>query len=150
MSVLDDLMTAIDAYETDKCDTQIVNFSITGSGGTVLNVGETFQFRVKVSNQGHLDMRNVKVRVNGTQFADVSLSAGSFSGTVVTDPFPLASFQSHTTGIFRGKAKIQTNGAKDIVTARIEAWDASFDHLLADHTGAGVAEGKLNKNIALT
>ncbi|QTA84245.1 hypothetical protein [Desulfonema magnum] len=148
MSIIEDLRIAVDNYETDNCKTEIVNFEITGGGGTVLNETETFMFRVRVTNQSHLDMKNVTVRVSGTSFADVAfLLIGPFGRSAVSRPFNLDAHQVHTTLFFRGKCKRVTNGTKDIVTARINSWDASFDHILRDHTGAGAAEGKLNKEI---
>jgi len=150
MSLIDDLRNAVDAYETDQCATEIVDFAITGNGGSILNVGETFQFKVKVTNQGPLDMKNVRLRANGTSFADVALSTGSFGSSALSSSFNLDAHQNHTTGLFRGKCKASTSGAKDIATARVDSWDASLDHILIDHTGAGAAEGKLNKNISPT
>jgi hypothetical protein len=117
--------------------------------GTV-NVGETFEFKVKLTNQGPLDMKSVRLRANGTQFADVALSTGSFGSSALAGFFDLDAHQIHTTGVFRGKCTKSTGGAKDIVTAQVDVWDASLDHILIDHTGAGAAEGKLNKNISPT
>lgn len=92
-------------------------------------------------------MKNVKVRARGTQYADVALRSGSFGSSKVSGAFNLDAHQRYTTGIFRGKAKKVTVGLKDIVSARIDVWDASLDHILRDHTGAGAAEGRLNKEI---
>ena len=150
MSLIDDLRNAVEAYDTDQCITEIVDFAITGGGGSILNVGETFEFKVKLTNQGPLDMKSVRLRANGTQFADVALSTGSFGSSALAGFFDLDAHQIHTTGVFRGKCTKSTGGAKDIVTAQVDVWDASLDHILIDHTGAGAAEGKLNKNISPT
>ena len=147
MGFIDDLKNAVDNYETDNCRTEIVNFVIEGDGGTVLNETETFKFQVRVHNDSHLDMKNVRVRAIGTFYADVAGTSGSFGSSVVCRAFNLDAHQNYTTGYFRGKCKAITNGAKYIVTARIDSWDASFDHILNDHTGAGIAEGKLKKEI---
>ena len=151
MSIIDDLRKAIDRYETDNCKTEIVDFSITEGGETILNVGDTFQFKVKVTNQGNLDMKSVRVAVFGMSHADVALGTGVFALNVTYGAFSLDAHQTYTTDFFRGKAKAATGGAAtDIVFARIESWDASFDHLLKDHTGAGEVEGRLNKQISPT
>ncbi len=149
MPIIDDLRDAVNNYETDNVKTEIVEYSITGGGGSVLDVGETFQFKVKVTNQNCLDMKSVRVQANGTQYADVALMTGSFGSTAVSGAFNLDALQNYTTGFFRGKAKKATGagGAKDIVTAGIASWDASLDHILVDHSGAGEAEAKLNKEI---
>ena len=116
MGFIDDLMNAIDSYETDNCATEIIDFSITGGGGTVLNVNETFQFKVRVRNQSHIDMKNVKVQAIGTKYADVALLAGAFSGNAISGAFNLDAHQIYTTGFFRGRAKAVTEVPKDIVT----------------------------------
>lgn len=149
MTVIDDLRIAIDNYETNSCATEILNFSIDG-GGTVLNIGDTFKFQVRVFNQGPLDMRNVRLRALGSSFADVATLSSDFASSATSGTFNLDAHQTHMTGLFRGKAKAITSGAKDIVTARVDAWDASLDHILVDHANLGAAEGKLNKDILPT
>jgi len=146
MAFIDDFRSAVDKYETDNCKTEIVSFAIV-SGGTVLNQGETFKFKVKVTNESHLDMKNVKMQALGSSYADVALSSGAYGGSAVSGAFNLDAHQSYTTGYFMGKAKLVTSGAKDIVTARIYSWDASLDHILIDHTGKGAAEGKLHIDV---
>jgi len=126
-----------------------VKFAITGGGGTELHTGETFHFMVTVTNESHLDMKNVKVRVNGTEFADVAFKSGSFGNSADSKPFDLDAGKDYTTDYFRGKAKKITNGKKDIATAQISSWDASFDHILMDHSGEGTVEGKLKQEIKL-
>ena len=148
MSVIDDLNNAVANYATDKCKTEIVNFSVTSGPGQTLNNQETFQFKVKVINDGSLLMENVTVQANGTQYADVALSTGSFGSHAVSVAFNLDAFQDYTTtGFFRGRAKAVTDGAKDIVTAQIASWDASLRHILVHRTGAGQPEGKLHQDI---
>jgi hypothetical protein len=147
MGLIDDLTNAVEVYETVNCKTEIINFSIISGGTVVLNKDEIFQFQVKVTNQGQLDMLNVKAQALGSIYADVALSTGAFGGNAISGAFNLLANQSHTTGFYRGKAKMVTNGAKDIVTARIFTWDASFDHILKDHTGTGANEGKLNMDV---
>jgi hypothetical protein len=150
MSVLDDLQVAIENYDTDKCKTEIVNFSIV-SGGAVLNEGEIFKFRVRVTNEGHLTMRNVTLQALGTVYADVRLDNNALpwgpSATASPVNLTLGQGESYTTGIFQGRAKLATPGPQDIVRARISQWDASFDHILSFHADYGAAEGKLTKVI---
>lgn len=145
--IFEDLRSAIDKYATENCKTEIL-FALPADHDRV-NLGEVFPFTVKVTNKGQLDMKNVKVRAMGTADADVSLSspAAVFGPSAVSQAFDLEAHQSHTTGNFRLKAKAVTNGAKDIVTARIDVWDATLDHILRDHSGVGAAEGPLNIEI---
>jgi hypothetical protein len=149
MSVIDDLNTAVANYATDNCDTTIEGFSVTSGAGTSLNVGDEFQFKVKIHNKGALGMKNVKIRVDGTKWADVALSGstGTFGSTALLDETPPISIDantSFTTGFFRGKGKLDTNNvAQDIVTARIDGWDGELD-FLNDSSGAGAYEGTLH------
>lgn len=136
----EEMRRALTNYPTANCETDIVNFSKPGS---VLNVGEIFQFQIRVINQSHLDMKNVKVRALGSTYADVATATGSFSGSVVSQPFSLDAHQSHITEVLRGKAKKVSSTAQEIVRAQIYAWDANLDHLLYDHSGAGSSEGQL-------
>jgi hypothetical protein len=151
MSVIDDLRAAVANYATDNCETTIEEFSVTSGTGTSLNEGDEFQYKVKVSNDGELDMKNVQIRVNGTDWADVALSGstGKFGPTALLDaPLNINAKTSFTTGFFRGKGKLETKGVKeDIVTARIDGWDGVLDHILNDHSQAGADEGKLNEEV---
>jgi hypothetical protein len=157
MSVIDDLATAVANYATDDCDTTIVGYSVTTGQSTgptaTLNSGDEFQYQVEVINNGQFDMKNVKIRVNGTKWADVALSGstGVFGSTALLDPTPpinIDAGKSFTTGFFRGKAKANTNNlSEDIVTAQIDGWNAVWDHILNDRSGSEANEGKLNKTV---
>jgi len=170
MSVIDDLNTAVASYATNDCDTTIEQFSVStghsqGPLGT-LNVGDEFVFKVKVVNNGKLDMKNVKIRVNGVvgvvngkpvEWAKVALSGstGVFDKTALLDPTPpinIDAGQSFTTGFFRGEASAATPSSatkgEDIVTAQIDGWDGVLDFILNDSSGSGDAEGTLTKVIS--
>jgi hypothetical protein len=159
MSVIDDLGTAVANYATNDCDTTITGYSVTtgtstGPTGT-LNSGDEFQYQVKLVNNGEFDMKNVKIQVNGSKWADVALSGstGVFGPTALLDPSPpinIDAHQSFTTGFFRGKAKKgadTNNKPEDIVTAQIAGWNGVLDHILNDRSGSGAAEGTLNKEV---
>lgn len=151
MSVIDDLNTAVADYANSDCDIKIVGFSVTtGSSTTTLNPKEYFQYQVKVSNNGKLNMKNVKIRVNGSDWAKVALSGstGVFDKTALLDPTPPINIdpgQSFTTGFFRGYATAGTpsSATEVIVTAQIDGWDAELDSILNDSSGSGMANGTL-------
>jgi hypothetical protein len=151
MTVLDDLADAVKAYATDQVATRIVDFAISSGNGTALNVGETFTFKVRVTNHGVLYMKDVRIRVLATEFADVrSQSSSTFGSGATASAFDLSSFNGDgTTGVFVGRAKKVTGtAAKDIVTAGIFSWDPDLNNLLRDNSKEGVQEGKLTKTIA--
>ena len=151
MSVLDDLANAVANYATDNCATTIGGFSVTTGPGTSLNVGDEFQYQVTVSNNSQLSMKNVKIRVNGSKWADVALSGstGKFGSTALLEaPLNINAHTSFATGFFRGKAKLDTSGVtQDIVTAQIDGWDGVLDHILNGHSQSGADEGRLPETI---
>jgi hypothetical protein len=148
MTVIDDLEAAVSAYATNNCKTEIVARGLDPGAGSVLNVGETFRFRVRIENQGPLDMKNVTVTARATEFANVARSnEQQFSDLATSNPFDLDAQQIHHVD-FRGKATKVTGAAeKDIVTAQISAWNGSLDHILVDQSVQGASEGKLKLKV---
>ncbi len=132
MSVIDDLATAVQQYLADKCKVEIVD--VTGFGRHLV-VGEIANFKVKVSNNGDLDMKMICVQVSGSKFADIVGMPAAFmfleAGKSDTRPF-------------RARATQPTGGQADIVSARIIGWNASMDHILTDHSGASAVPTALN------
>lgn len=149
MSLIDDLKNMVEIYETNNCTTEIREFSVIPPGGSVLNVGETFQFKVKVTNESELDMTSVMIRAIGSSHADVKYGGGIYSSSAVAGPFNIPAHQTYVSNFFQGRANGATVGAEVIVSARIDTWNASFDHILTDHSGFGVAEGTLTKQISI-
>lgn len=143
-TIIDNIKSALESYATDKCKTEIVEFSLLSGSGQILNKGETFQFKVRVSNESHLNMKNVRVRVNGTPFADVGRNGEPFSAYQFSGAFNLDAHNDLTTGIFLGKAKKVTIEPQKIITARIDSWNANLDDLLLNHTKQGEYEAAVN------
>jgi hypothetical protein len=156
--IIDELVSAVNVYATDNVATQIVDVDVSGTG-EVLNVGDVVEFKVRVTNQGQLNMKGVVVRVVGTEYADVSSSGanGPFSSQADSASFNLESLpplspypppSTHTTGPFWAKMTKKTGAiAPNIVTAGILKWDASLDHILFAHSGRGAREGALSAQI---
>lgn len=147
MPILEDIQTAIDNYPEENVDVSVTDYVIIAPGGSSLNTNDKAQFKVNVTNSGELDMLSTTVRVNGTQFADVSVDNINFSSSATSAAFTVSAQGSQKTALFYLKAKAATSGSQDIVTARIQSWDAGWDHLLKAHSTAGPSEGKLNKQV---
>ncbi len=104
MTAIDDLEAAVSAYATNNCKTETVARGLDPGAGSVLNVGETFRFRVRIENQGPLDMKNVTVTARATEFANVARSnEQQFDDSATSNPFDLDAQQVHHVD-FRGKA----------------------------------------------
>lgn len=72
----------------------------------------------------------------------------NFQMNPISQSFNLTAFSEHTTGVFHGIAKNDTDDKiETVVTAKIIKWDASLDHLLTDHSNQGSVRGKLKVEI---
>ncbi len=148
MGVIEDIKAAISSYPTKSVDVTVTSYALLPSQGTTLNKNELFKFKIKVQNTGCLNMNGVKVKVEGTSFATVATaSGGAYSSSATSSTFSVPAFGSYETGYFYGKATAATSGAKTIVTAKVEEWDANLDYLLNSASMAGPSEGKLDKDI---
>jgi hypothetical protein len=141
MPFLTDLQNAIEDYPKDRCTVEIVNYSVLSGPTQLLNVQDRFQFSVKVTNRGPLNMKKVVVRAIGTEFADVGPDgATTFGDHYDSHEYSLAAndgeIHSFTAGPFSGRANKKTPATggvaqvPPIVTARIQSWDADLDYLL--------------------
>jgi hypothetical protein len=147
MAFFDDFRQAVDTYDGDNMDVNLVAFQFLGPGQK-LNPGEWFRFQVQVFNNGQLNLKGVTVLIKGTSFAQVSLMPSNPVSSVTLGFGAMPAHSSAQSGIWvYGFATAETNGAKDVVTAGIGSWDADLNHLLNDHSGFGPPEGKVNVEI---
>jgi len=147
MGFFDDFRSAIDNYDGDNMDVKLVAYQFLGAGSK-LNPGEWFRCQVQVSNQGHLDLKGVTVSINSTTYAKVSLTQSNPGSAVTVSIGNMSAHSSKQSGVWiYGYAIQETSGAKDVITARVQSWDADLDHLLRDHSAWGPKEGKINVEI---
>lgn len=146
-SFFDDFRNALEAYPGDSMDVNLVAYQFLGMG-SMLNPGEWFRCQVQVFNNGHLNLKGVTVSVNSTPYAKVSLTQSNpvSAVTVSFGDMPAHSSRQSSAWVY-GQAIAPTSGAKDVITARIAAWDADLNHLLTNHTSWGPPEGKINVEI---
>ena len=147
MGFFDDFANALDRYDGDYMDVKLVAYQFLGTGAK-LNPGEWFRCQVQAFNNGHLNLKGVTVSINSTSYAQVSLTQSN-PGSSVTVPFGnmAAHSSAQSSAWIYGYATAATTGAKDVITARIAAWDADLNHLLNDHSSWGPPEGKINVEI---
>lgn len=147
MGFFEDFRKAIDDYDGDSMEVKLVGYQFLGAGSK-LNPGEWFRCQVRVANQGHLDLKNVVVGINGTTYAKVNLAYGNPGSFVTVSMGNMAAHSSKQSSAWiYGYAVKETSGVKDIITARVYTWDADLDHLLRDHSAWGPKEGKINVEI---
>ena len=147
MSFFDDFKNAIEVYDGDNMDVKLVAYQFLGPG-TKLNPGEWFRCQVQVYNNGELNLKGVTVSINSTSYAKVSLTQSNPVSSVTLPFGDMAAHSSKQSGAWiYGYTTAATSGAKDIVTAKIAAWDADLNHLLNGHSSWGPPEGKINVEI---
>ena len=135
MGVLEDLDADINAYPAANVEIDIIEFT---GGGIHINVGEVWDFKVRVNNKGPLNMKNLNLHLRGSTWAFVSRSDdGPFSGEIFS---PYRDVGAHSAVIFQTfyiKAFAPTDGGgtvdEDIVSAHISSFDADLSHILSGH-----------------
>ena len=147
MGFIEDFKNAIDVYDGEYMDVKLVSYQFLGPG-TRLNPGEWFRCQVQVYNNGHLNLKGVTVNIGGTSYAKVSLTQSNPVKSVTVPFRDMGAHSSKQSGAWiYGNATAETSGAKDVITARIAAWDADLNHLLNGHSSWGPREGKINVEI---
>ena len=154
MSLIDDLLTAINNYPSEDVEISITNFS---EPGTHINQGELCSFEVKVENNGQLDMINVKLHIEGSNWASVAVSAWhggptGFSSSAISEARDVKSHTSTTFGRFYMMADTATpdhgQADRDLFTVHLSTYDADLEHLLRGHGHhAGNPEEPYNRHI---
>ncbi len=155
MGMYDDLLTAANDYPSDNIVISVTDFQ---EPGTHINVGETCSFKVRVENNGQLDMKDVKLHVEGSEFASVSVTdflgffPTGFSNSVISGGRNIDAHSSETYGDFHIRASAATPDGgtenRDLFTIHISKFDADMHHILSDHSHhAGSPEEAYNRHI---
>src|SRR5262245_33558781 len=76
MSVLDDIADALNRYPEDETAIQVINVArANGSNDSSVNACEVWDFQVKLTNNGHVDMTNVSLHILGLAGTKVRVRA---------------------------------------------------------------------------
>lgn len=140
MSVLDDIANAMNSYPRDETVIEIVNEGRVGSStDTDVNSGEIWEFRIKLTNNGHVDMTNVPLHILGLNGTTVREKAtDSFGpGMIVGNLNPLGGGSTVTSRAFQFQAPPGTEPAgTELFHVHIQDWEAGsgFDHFFTAHT----------------
>ncbi|MCH8863104.1 MAG: hypothetical protein IID51_11405 [Proteobacteria bacterium] len=154
MGMIDDLLTAINEYPREDVAISVTNFKEPGGH---INVGETCSFKVKIENNGQLDMKDVRLHLEGTRYARVTATnifgfPFGFSGSAITGGQNINSHSNKTFGTFHMRADAATPNEgtenRDLFKIHISSFDADLDHVLRDHSHhAGNPEAAYNRHI---
>jgi hypothetical protein len=137
MSVIDDLTAAVETYPKTNVQVQIEDVEFPNE---VLNVNEEGSFKVRVTNNGPLNLTDVSVKVkglNGVQVAPIS-AAGVLQwheefeealGDVAGDGGSVASINF----AFKAPSK-PSETLEDLFKVSLQDWNANLDRILNAHT----------------
>lgn len=139
MGFFDDFASAVTNYPSASVNLQIVSVEVvSGTAGSV-NVNEVWRFQVRITNNGHLNMKNVTLHLQGQSGAQVSSSSTSGFTTGIITTAAVASVPAHgsgTTGYYYFKAPpTSTATPVSLVTAHVNAWDGDLNYLLLNLSG---------------
>ena len=134
MSVFDQMVTDLEAYPEAHVLLEIVDVSFPDD---VLNEGEEGFFKVRVTNNGALDLTNVKLKVDGRNGATVKPGVGAnFTSEFTSVELPTidahGGFQELSLPGFKAPAAAQPS--KTLINVTLAAWNAKLDHIFIDHS----------------
>ena len=140
MAFFDDMTTALETYPVDNVTIEIVDVVFAGSA---INVGEEGTFKVRVNNNGPLEMTDVILKISSQNGARVRNNGGAappFASEFITSLTQIPTITGHdgsvtsTGGGFKFKAPAGAQGAKVLIKATIEGWNANLNHILNSHS----------------
>ncbi len=132
--LINDLLSAIDTYPAGNVEIDVINFQEPGGH---INAGEVCTFQVRVANDGVLDMKKLKLHVEGSRYTSVRQTpADSFSNAFISASKDVDAQQSAVYGPFQMRADTATpNGGTlnvDLLSVHISTYDAGLNHILRD------------------
>jgi len=138
MAVLTDIANELDTYPIDEATVEIVDVALQSGTQPVVNTSETWRFKVKVENNGHINMTDVSLHVFGVNGALVSQSpaTGFTSGTLDVGALTVnggGGSQKSDFLYFKAPPTAQPAGTV-LVEAHVGRWSCNFDHYFTNHT----------------
>jgi hypothetical protein len=132
MPYFDEMATALAEYPVTDVTLEVVEVVVPGAA---LNVNEVASFRVRVSNNGPLNLSNVTVRIKAQNGALVANNGAisPFVSEFVTQALPTIGNKSSQLTVgspLKVKAPPGAQASKTLVKATLEGWDADLNNIL--------------------
>jgi len=138
MAFFDDFAKAVENYPSISVTLRIVDVAfVSGAQGPEVNVNDVYKFQVRVINNGHLNLTNVLLHIQGQNGAQVSaFAAGPFSAGIVSSGLGLTvnAHGSQDTADFYFNATAASPAEVVLVRAHISRFNANLNHILDDHS----------------
>jgi hypothetical protein len=140
MAFFDDFADAVKDYPSLSVILSIDNLVVQAPGtvGSV-NVNEVWAFKIKVDNNGDLNLTGVSFHVEGQNGATVGTAAAGPFSTSLTYSASLAAVNAHSTQhtvnlYFKAPNAAKAAGTA-LVRAHISTFDANLDYILSGQSG---------------
>jgi hypothetical protein len=146
-SVLTELNTAIATYPDTNVQLEIVEV-VLDNGSEVINVNEEAGFRVKITNNGLLNLTDVTLKIKGLN--DVLVKTGAagdfeFEEDLITGPIEKVNGDGGSElmpPVGQSKLKFKApskpsdpeQGPQDLIKATLHDWNADLNRMLNAHT----------------
>jgi hypothetical protein len=142
MAFFDDMTTALETYPVANVTLEIIEVDFPGSA---LNARDEGTFRVRVNNNGPLELTDVTLRVSGQNGATVANNgaAAVFATEFLTSISPVQqvpTVSGHngsvitTGGPMKFKAPNGEQASKTLIKVTLESWNANLNHILNGHS----------------
>ncbi len=140
MAFFDDMNDALEIYPVDNVTIEIIDVTFTGNA---LNVNEEGTFRVRVNNNGPLELTDVTLKVSGQNGVKVRNNGGAsppFSSEFVSGPGQIPTIPGHdgsvlhTGGPWKFKAPAGAQDSRTLIKVTLEGWNANLNHILNSHS----------------
>ena len=134
MGIFEDMIAEIEAYPANHVVIEVFDVSLDGD---VLNVGETGFFKVRVTNNGPLDLTNVKLKVDGRNGVNVRAGLGlPFESQFISVELPQIDAHGgvQVLQLPAFEAPDQPQDEKTLLNVTLSAWNTNFNHPVIDHS----------------
>lgn len=137
MTTLTDIANDLDRYPLDETTIEIFDVTPETDTGSEINIDEDWKFKVRVTNNGHINMINVALHITGSNGAQVraKLDEELADGIVVGNFTVGAAGGIHETKFYHFRAPPDEKPAgTGLVNAHINDWNGNFDQYFTNHT----------------
>jgi hypothetical protein len=143
MAFFDDMTTALETYPVANVTLEIIEVDFPGSA---LNARDEGTFKVRVNNNGPLELTDVTLRVSGQNGATVKNNGAApapFVNEFLTSINPVQqvpTVSGHngsvitTGGPMKFKAPNGEQDSRTLIKVTLEGWNANLNHILNGHS----------------
>jgi len=140
MAFFNDFATGISGYPVANVTLSIGSLVVQPPGqAPAVTTNEVWAFKVTITNNGDLNMKNVALHLQGLNGAQIATAAaGPFTTaqlTTTTIPSVPAHGSAMTVNYYFKAPAVATAAAVQLVEVHLAAWDADLDYLLGNLAG---------------